>query len=75
MSTDALTWQEALVTVEKLPVADQLRLISQLLLRIQSLSAASERLDLLDLAGVGADVWRDIDSDKYIDQERDSWQV
>ena len=75
MSTDALTWQEALVTVEKLPVADQLRLISELLLRMQNLSAASERLDLLDLAGVGADVWRDIDSDKYIDQERDSWQV
>jgi hypothetical protein len=75
MSTETLTWQEALITVEKLPVADQLRLISELLLRIQNLTAASERLDLLDLAGVGADVWRDIDSDKYIDQERDSWQV
>jgi hypothetical protein len=75
MSTNTVTWQEALTTVEKLTVADQLRLISELLLRMQNLTTEGEPLDLLDLAGVGAEVWRDVDVDDYITQERDSWQA
>ncbi|MBI1880141.1 MAG: hypothetical protein HYR94_18290 [Chloroflexi bacterium] len=74
MTTEIVTWQEALVTVEKLSWPDQLRLISELLLRMQILVARTEPIDLLTLVGVGADVWSKIDINTYLDQERDSWQ-
>jgi plasmid stability protein len=31
------------------------------------------RLSLLDLQGLGKEIWRDIDSDEYVDAERRSW--
>lgn len=68
------TWQEALLTAQKLSRADQLRLISELLRRMEYSSTESEPIDLLELAGVGADVWAGVDTDTYINQERDSWQ-
>ncbi len=74
MTTETITWQEALGVAEKLPWADQLRLITELLLRIQPVVAKSEAVDLLTLAGVGAEVWAKVDTKQYIDQERDSWK-
>jgi hypothetical protein len=72
--SNTITWQEALLTVEKLSWTDQLRLVSELLLRMQSRAVESEPIDLLDLAGIGADIWADVDADTYINEERDSWQ-
>jgi hypothetical protein len=34
----------------------------------------SEPIDVLDLAGFGADVWAEVDTDVYINEEHDSWQ-
>lgn len=31
------------------------------------------QLDLRDLAGVGADIWRTVDVDDYIHRERSTW--
>jgi hypothetical protein len=33
-----------------------------------------EPIDLLTLAGVGKEVWEKVDTDAYLNQERDSWQ-
>ena len=74
MTTETINWREALDVVEKLSWSDQLRLISELLLRMRPVVARSEPVDLLTLAGVGAEVWAKVDTDCYIDQERESWQ-
>jgi hypothetical protein len=74
MTVDMRTWQKALAAVEELSWPDQLRLMSELLLRMQSVVAESEPVDLLTLAGVGAEVWAKVDSNAYLNQERDSWQ-
>jgi len=29
---------------------------------------------MLALAGLGAEIWREIDTDEYLEQERGSWQ-
>jgi hypothetical protein len=34
----------------------------------------NEPVDLLTLDGVGKEVWTKIDTDAYLNQERDSWQ-
>ena len=31
------------------------------------------RLSIMNLQGLGKDIWRDIDSDKYIEAERRAW--
>ncbi len=74
MTTKLINWQEALGMAEKLSWADQLRLISELLLRMQPIVIEVEPVDLLSLAGVGADVWAKVDTDTYVNQERESWQ-
>ncbi|RME51577.1 MAG: hypothetical protein D6796_00540 [Caldilineae bacterium] len=68
------TWQEAMIAVEKLPVADQLRLVSEVLQKMSAKLVDAEPIDLLTLAGVGAEIWAKIDVDAYLNQERDSWQ-
>ena len=72
MST--LSWREAMITVEKLSLADQLRLVSELLQKMRTRVVEDKPVDLLSLAGVGAEVWTNVDTDAYINQERDSWQ-
>ena len=74
MTTNTITWQKALAIIEKLSWPDQLRLMSELLLRMQSVVAETEPIDLLSLAGVGAEVWAKVDTSAYLEQERDSWQ-
>jgi hypothetical protein len=74
MTTNILIWQQALLAVEKLSWPDQLRLISELLQRIQTKAIETEPIDILTLAGVGAEIWVDVDTDSYINRERDSWE-
>jgi predicted nucleotidyltransferase len=74
MSSNPITWREVLDTSEKLPISDQLRLITELSLRVQRALVENEPVDLLTLDGVGKEVWDRVDTDAYLDQERESWQ-
>ncbi len=74
MSTNPVTWRDVLTTSEKLSISDQLRLITELSLRVRQLLVESEPVDLLTLAGVGKEVWDKVDTDDYLNQERDSWE-
>jgi len=74
MTTNSITWQEAMRTVERLSLSDQLRLMSELLTRLQTIAEVSDPIDLLELAGVGAEVWTQVDTDAYLNEERDSWK-
>ena len=73
MSTNTLPWRDVLANSEKLSVSDQLRLITELSLRVRQALVESEPTDLLTLAGVGKEVWDKVDTDVYLNQERDSW--
>jgi hypothetical protein len=74
MSSNSATWREVLATSEKLSISDQLRLITELSLRVRQMLAENEPVDLLTLDGVGKEVWAKIDTGTYLNQERDSWQ-
>jgi hypothetical protein len=74
MSSNPITWRDVLATSEKLSLSDQLRLITELSLRVQHALVESEPVDLLALDGVGKEVWDKIDTDAYLNQERESWQ-
>jgi hypothetical protein len=68
------TLDEAVVVSERLSLPDQLRLIGILSERLRSeLEEGSESIDMLSLAGLGAEIWRDLDVTAYLEQERASW--
>jgi hypothetical protein len=74
MSNQAVTLDQALDVSERLSAKDQLRLISLLSERLQSkVERDVEDIDLLSLAGLGAEIWAQIDVADYLEQERASW--
>lgn len=75
MTREAATLDEALSITEMLSPADQLRLISILSERLSSeIELEAEPVDMLTLAGLGAEVWGGVDVDAYLDEERNSWE-
>ncbi len=73
MSVNTATLKEAMLIGEQLSPADQLRLIGWLSERLHRvLSPSSPPRDLLASAGLGAEIWRDLDVEAYLRQERAS---
>jgi hypothetical protein len=74
MTERIATLDEAIVVSEKLSLSDQLRLIAILSERLRSESEQGiEPIDMLSLAGLGAEIWKDLDITTYLEQERASW--
>ena len=60
--------------IKPLPLAARLRLLARITDDLVDVEAEDEQpLDLLELEGVGAEIWQGIDPKAYIDAERDSW--
>ncbi len=67
--------EEVLSASEQLSADDQLRLIGILSERLRSkVEQIDEPVDMLSLAGKGAEIWRQVDISAYLEQERDSWE-
>ena len=61
---------EALSVSQRLPLAPQLLLISLISERVRrELIRDGEPIDMLWLAGLGEELWRDVDVDAYLEQE------
>ena len=70
-----LSLDDALHISDQLSLDDQLRLIRVLSERVRrNLGTAGEPVDMLSLAGLGAELWRQIDVDAYLAGERANWQ-
>jgi len=74
MATEVVTLDQVLGISGQLKPSDQLRLISALSERLrQELGESTELVDMLALAGVGADLWAQVDVAAYLEQERSTW--
>jgi hypothetical protein len=71
MSTGA--YHDVLRRARRLTSTDQLRLLEELAGSLRWQDTAQGRRSILDLQGLGKEIWRDIDAQEYIDRERDSW--
>jgi hypothetical protein len=75
MASKTITLNEVLYASEQLSLADQLRLISLLSERLRSeVDQDDGPVDMLSLAGLGAELWQAIDVAAYLEQERASWE-
>ncbi len=67
------SYGKLLEEVEKLNQEEQLRLLEQIAVLIRSKATAKTRRSILELQGMGKNIWKNIDAQKYVDKERASW--
>ncbi len=65
----ASAYENALHMARGLSREEQLRLIAEL----ESQTAAGAPRSILELRGLGKDIWEGIDAQQYVDRERASW--
>jgi phenylalanyl-tRNA synthetase alpha subunit len=65
---------EALIEAAKsLSAEDRLRLLQALF--PQTEPSAQSRHRITEMRGLGKEVWKGIDAQRYVDMERDSWET
>jgi hypothetical protein len=75
MATETPSLSAALHLSQQLSPSDQLRLIELVSEQLRhTLDTDDEMLDLLTSAGLGAEIWRQVDVDSYLAAERASWE-
>jgi hypothetical protein len=65
-------YENARKSVEALGPADQLRLVAELASRLSGKLDRQPR-SLLELEGLGQELWQGVDVDEYLRRERSSW--
>jgi len=64
-------YEETLRQVQSLSPSDQKRLLAEIGQKLDA--STKQRTSILHLKGLGKDVWRDLDAQGYVNQERASW--
>lgn len=67
------TYDEILSSIHTLSPEEQVRLLEELAARIRARGRVQKRMSLLELQGLGKEVWKGIDAQEYLDRERTSW--
>jgi hypothetical protein len=69
------TYHEVRHLAESLTPDEQMRLIEELsgLIRQRVTLTPQPKRSILELRGLGKEIWNGIDAQEYVNQERDSW--
>ncbi len=67
------TYHEICRQVEELPPDEQLQLLEVLAAIVHRRMTQNPKRSILELEGLGKEVWQGIDGQAYVDQERASW--
>jgi hypothetical protein len=59
--------------IKELSMTDQLRLLEEMVGLIRRRTTSDQSRSILELRGKGKQIWQGIDVQKYIDEERSSW--
>ncbi len=72
MASEAQTIYES--EIRKLPPGEQLRLV-ELITRDLAAAAGAERdrRSIMELRGLGAEIWEGVDAQQYVNELRDEW--
>jgi len=71
MSTHA--YREALSRALLLTPDEQLQLLADIAVMLRQQVTAEPQHSIMELKGLGKEMWQDVDVEKYIDEERNSW--
>ena len=73
MASPTLTYEEILAGVRKLEPVEQLRLLETLAVLVRQRVTAGRQHSILELRGLGKEIWEGVDAQEYVNQERESW--
>jgi hypothetical protein len=65
-----LNLKSILSQVKKLNKTEQVTLLQKISLLIKKENSASTSVNLSDISGLGSSLWKNIDVEKYVDDER-----
>ena len=71
MST--VVYQHVLGQAERLSPDDQLRLVEELAAHVRRQVRRDKKHSILELRGLGKEIWQGIDAQEYVNQERSEW--
>lgn len=66
------SYQNVRRQVESLAIDDQLRLLEDLVKLIRQQTIAQPKHSILELRGLGKEIWQGMDAQAYVSQERDT---
>lgn len=67
------TYHDLRRQVEDLSPNEQLRLLEELAVIVRRRITPNSRRSIMELEGLGKEVWHGFDAQAYVDQERASW--
>lgn len=67
-------YEEVLNQIRLLELIDQVRLLEELATIVRYRVTAWPKHSILELEGLGKEIWQGIDVQKYIEEERNSWE-
>jgi hypothetical protein len=68
-------YQELLVQARLLSLEDEARLVEELMADLrQRIEEGQQYHSIMELKGLGKELWQGIDVEKYIEEERSSWR-
>lgn len=68
------TYDQVLKMIKCLSLSEQVQLLATLSRMVCDQVNEAKPHSIMELEGLGAEVWRDFDVQAYIDQERTSWE-
>lgn len=66
-------YQKVLNQVQHLSPDEQIQLLEDLVAMIRQRTVTKPLHSILELEGLGKEIWESIDVDQYLQQERESW--
>jgi hypothetical protein len=64
-------YKDWLDRISRLSQQEKMRLLAVLSSQVRA--GSGPRRDIMELAGLGKEIWEGIDAQDYVNQERDSW--
>ena len=68
------TYDQVLKMTKRLNLPEQLQLLETLSRMVRDQVTEARPHSIMELEGLGAEIWQDIDAQAYVDQERASWE-
>lgn len=68
------TYDQVINMTKRLNLPEQLQLLETLSRMVRHQVTEAKPHSIMELEGLGAEIWQDVDIQTYVDQERDSWQ-
>ncbi|MBF2049059.1 MAG: hypothetical protein EDM05_68355 [Leptolyngbya sp. IPPAS B-1204] len=67
------TYQDIRRQIENLSPSEQLRLLEELAAMVRHRVLVKPKRSIMELEGLGKEIWHGLDAQEYVNQERASW--